>query len=158
MCGPTLIVHENGAGPRPRPALLEVHVSRIGGHSRGLGTGAAVAVLEADDVLPPTGSTHEPLTRVRQPPHRRQAGRPHYATDRWPPLRFALSVKGSASEDWERHAPALPGPAVRECLEIIRNCGESVNPSHQWLNCAITVSVSCQLVTGTHGTPTANTG
>ena len=54
--------------------------------------------------------------------------------------------------------------ACRPCLaalgnsEIIRNCGEPVTPSDQWLNCAITVNVPGQLVTRTHGTPTANTG
>src|SRR5580698_4879137 len=56
------------------------------------------------------------------------------------------------------HAPARPCLAALGYLEIIRNCGEPVTPSHQSLNWAITVSVSCQLVTGTHGTPMANTG
>jgi hypothetical protein len=56
------------------------------------------------------------------------------------------------------HEPACPGPAALEYLEMIRNFGESATPSHQSLNCAITVSVSCQLVTGTQGTPRVNTG
>jgi hypothetical protein len=61
------------------------------------------------------------------------------------------------SEDWKGHALAGLGLSSGY-LEMIRNCGESVTPSHHSMNCAITLSVSCQLVTGTQGTPTANTG
>src|SRR5277367_136296 len=37
------------------------------------------------------------------------------------------------------HAPARPDLAALGYLEIIRNCGEPVTPSHQSLNWAITV-------------------
>jgi hypothetical protein len=56
------------------------------------------------------------------------------------------------------HAPASPCVGGPGHLDIIRNCGEVVNPSHHSLNCVITVSVSCQPVTGTHDTPAASTG
>jgi hypothetical protein len=70
----------------------------------------------------------------------------------------AVQCGGGPARTGKGHAPARPRLAASGYLEMIRNCGEAVTPSHQSMNCAITVSVSCQLETGTHGTPTANTG
>jgi len=74
------------------------------------------------------------------------------------PARLAIWAFSASGGYVFRLAARRPGLAAAGFSEIIRNCGEAVTPSHQSLNCAITVSVSCQLVTGTHGTPKASTG